>query len=92
MQTYMTRGTCSRQILFDVNEENQVKNVKFIGGCSGNLQAVARLVDGKDIDEVISLLKGIKCRSNTSCGDQLALALEDYKERKNSTEPEKKKK
>ena len=88
MQTYMTKGTCSRQILFDVNEENQVKNVKFIGGCSGNLQAVARLVEGKDIDEVISTLKGIKCRSNTSCGDQLALALEDYKVRKNSPEPE----
>ena len=79
MQTYMTRGTCSRQILFDVTAEMTVKNVKFIGGCSGNLQAVARLVDGKHVDEVISTLKGIKCRSNTSCGDQLALALEDYK-------------
>lgn len=79
MQTYMTRGTCSRQILFDVTDEMTVKNVKFIGGCSGNLQAVARLVDGKHVDEVISTLKGIKCRSNTSCGDQLALALEDYK-------------
>ena len=82
MQTYMTRGTCSRQILFDVTEDGKVKNVKFIGGCSGNLQAVARLVDGKHIDEVISTLKGIKCRSNTSCGDQLALALENYKEKK----------
>ena len=82
MQTYMTKGTCSRQILFDVTEDNQVKNVKFIGGCSGNLQAVAKLVDGKNIDEVISVLKGIKCRSNTSCGDQLALALEEYKEKK----------
>ncbi len=82
MQTYMTRGTCSRQILYDVTEDNKIKNVKFIGGCSGNLQAVARLVDGKDIDEVISTLKGIKCRANTSCGDQLALALEDYKRRK----------
>jgi uncharacterized protein (TIGR03905 family) len=79
MQTYMTKGTCSRQILFDVTDDMTVKNVKFIGGCSGNLQAVARLVDGKPVDEVISTLKGIKCRSNTSCGDQLALALEDYK-------------
>ncbi len=90
MQTYMTRGTCSRQILFDVTEDNKVKNVKFIGGCSGNLQAVARLVDGKDIDEVISTLKGIKCRSNTSCGDQLAIALENYKEKKNLPEEKKK--
>ena len=88
MQTYITRGTCSRQILFDVTEDNKVKDVKFIGGCSGNLQAVARLVDGKDINEVISLLKGIKCRSNTSCGDQLARALEEYKIKK--TQPEQK--
>ena len=86
MQTYMTRGTCSRQILFDVTENDTVTNVKFIGGCSGNLQAVARLVDGKHIDEVISTLKGIKCRSNTSCGDQLALALIDYKDKLNNPE------
>ena len=91
MQTYMTKGTCSRQILFDVTDDMTVKNVKFIGGCSGNLQAVARLVDGKPVDEVISTLKGIKCRSNTSCGDQLAIALENYKQKKNSPETEKKK-
>ena len=82
MQTYMTRGTCSRQILFDVTEDDKVKNVKFIGGCSGNLQALARLVDGRDVNEVIATLKGIKCRSNTSCGDQLATALEHYLQRK----------
>ena len=91
MQTYMTRGTCSRQILFDVTDDLKVKNVKFIGGCSGNLQAVARLVDGKNVDEVISTLKGIKCRSNTSCGDQLALALEEYKVKLNSPDGLKKK-
>ena len=81
MQTYFTKGTCSRQIVFDV-ENNSVKNVKFIGGCSGNLQAISRLVEGKDVDEVISLLKGIKCRGNTSCGDQLATALIEYKQNK----------
>ncbi|MBE5733739.1 MAG: TIGR03905 family TSCPD domain-containing protein [Clostridiales bacterium] len=91
MQTYMTRGTCSRQILFDVTEDLKVKNVKFIGGCSGNLQAVARLVDGKHVDEVISTLKGIKCRSNTSCGDQLAIALEEYKNKLANPEIYKKK-
>lgn len=90
MQTYMTRGTCSRQILYDVTEDNKITNVKFIGGCSGNLQAVARLVEGKNIDDVISILKGIKCRSNTSCGDQLALALEDYKYRKANPDEKKK--
>lgn len=90
MQTYQTKGTCSRQILFDVTEDNKVKNVKFIGGCLGNLQAIAKLVDGKDIDEVIATLKGIKCKGNTSCGDQLAKALLEYKERKaNPPEPKK---
>ena len=82
MNTYMTKGTCSRQIIFDVTPENKLTGVKFIGGCSGNLQAIARLVDGKDIDDVISVLKGIKCRGNTSCGDQLATALEKYKIKK----------
>ncbi|MBE5737787.1 MAG: TIGR03905 family TSCPD domain-containing protein [Clostridiales bacterium] len=89
MQTYMTRGTCSRQILFDVTEDDRVTNVKFIGGCSGNLQAISRLVDGKPIDLVISTLKGIKCRSNTSCGDQLATALENYKLKKANPESKK---
>ena len=81
MQTYLTKGTCSRQILFDITPDNKGINVKFIGGCSGNLQGIAKLVEGKDIDEIITTLKGIKCRSNTSCPDQLACALEEYKER-----------
>lgn len=83
MITYTTKGTCSRQIIYDVTPENTVTNVKFIGGCLGNLQAVSRLVEGKTVDEVISLLKGIQCRGNTSCGDQLARALEQYKASKN---------
>lgn len=79
MRTYSTKGTCSRQILFEVTD-GKVHDVKFIGGCSGNLQGIAKLVNNKDIDEVISLLKGIKCRGNTSCPDQLAQALTEYKE------------
>ena len=82
MQTYMTRGTCSRQIIYEVTEDNKLKNVKFIGGCSGNLQALSRLVEDMPIDQVIATLKGIKCRGNTSCGDQLATALEQYKIKK----------
>ncbi len=81
MFTYTTKGTCSRQILFDVDGENKLRNVKFIGGCSGNLQGVARLVEGRDIDEVQKTLKGIKCKGNTSCPDQLARAIALYKER-----------
>ena len=83
MQSYITKGTCSRQIIYDVKEDNTVTGVKFIGGCSGNLQALSRLVEGKPIDEVITTLKGIKCRSNTSCGDQLATALTEYKAKNN---------
>ena len=88
MHIYNTKGTCSRQILFDVTDDMKVTNVKFIGGCSGNLQALSRLVDNKPVDEVIATLKGIKCRSNTSCGDQLATALEIYKNKKANTESE----
>ncbi len=78
MYTYKTNGTCSRQILFDV-KDGKVENVKFIGGCMGNLQGIAKLVNGKPVDDVISTLTGIRCRNNTSCPDQLAKALEDYK-------------
>lgn len=79
METYNTKGTCSRQILFDVTDDGKVTDVKFIGGCSGNLQGIAKLVKNRPIDEVIETLKGIKCRSNTSCPDQLACALTEYK-------------
>ena len=82
MYTYSTKGTCSRQILFDVTPDNKLHNVRFIGGCGGNLQGIARLVEGKDIDEVAGTLKGIKCRNNTSCPDQLARAIEAYYEAK----------
>ena len=80
MFTYYPVGTCSRQILFEVDAEKKLHNVRFIGGCSGNLQGVARLVNNRPIDEVISTLKGIKCRGNTSCPDQLACALIEYQE------------
>lgn len=80
MNTYTTRGTCSRQIQFDVKEDNTVSGVKFIGGCTGNTQGIAKLVEGRNIDEIISLLKGIQCRGGTSCPDQLAAALIKYKE------------
>ncbi len=88
MQTYLTNGTCSRQILFDVTPDNKVTNVKFIGGCSGNLQGISKLVNGQDIDYVIDTLKGIKCRGNTSCPDQLSKALEEYKLKKASSPSE----
>lgn len=81
MYVYNTKGTCSRQITFDVTSDNKITNVKFIGGCNGNLQGVSKLVEGRDVDEVIALLKGINCRGNTSCPDQLANALLKFKEK-----------
>lgn len=79
MFSYATKGSCSRQILFEVDAENKLRSLRFIGGCSGNLQGIAKLVEGKDIDEVQALLLGIKCRNNTSCPDQLAKAIAEYK-------------
>lgn len=79
---YTTKGTCSRFIDFDV-EDNKVTNVRFIMGCNGNTQGVAALVEGMDINEVIKRLKGIDCNGRgTSCPDQLAIALELYLEQK----------
>lgn len=78
MFTYTTSGTCSRQIIFEV-KDNRLYGVKFIGGCSGNLQGVGRLVEGRTLDEVETLLAGIKCRNNTSCPDQLSKAVAAYK-------------
>lgn len=72
---YMTRGTCSRAINVEV-EDGIVKHVEFEGGCGGNTQGVARLVEGMEIDIAIAKLEGIKCGfKDTSCPDQLAKAL-----------------
>ena len=76
---FKTTGTCSRAIEFDVIN-GKVYNVKFIGGCIGNTQGVAKLVEGMDINQVIARLNGINCRAGTSCPEQLAKALINYKE------------
>lgn len=79
MNSYKTKGVCSKNIDFDV-VDGKVKNVNFLGGCNGNLQGIGSLVDGMDIDDVIEKLKGIQCGyKKTSCPDQLAQALEEYK-------------
>lgn len=76
---YKTSGVCSQSIDFDV-VDNKVINVKFTGGCNGNTQGVAALVEGMDINEAIKRMSGIKCGfKNTSCPDQLATALQNYK-------------
>ena len=76
---YKTQGVCSREVSFDV-KDNKITNVVFKGGCSGNTQGVARLVEGMDVDEAIRRLDGIRCGFKpTSCPDQLARALKQYK-------------
>lgn len=74
---YKTKGTCSSQIEVEL-DGNIVKDVKFTGGCNGNLQAIPRLVEGMTIEEVERRIGGIRCNTkNTSCGDQLTKALRE---------------
>jgi len=81
MESFRTNGgTCAKQIIYDV-KDNKLTSCKFINGCSGNAQGIARLSLGQDIDYVIDKLSGIKCKGGTSCPDQLAKALNDYKDR-----------
>lgn len=76
---YRPQGVCSQEIVIDI-ENGIVKDLKVIGGCSGNLQGIASLVKGRPVDEVIERLMGIKCGFKpTSCPDQIAKALEQYK-------------
>ncbi len=76
---YFTRGTCSSQITFDLDGD-VVTNVRFRGGCNGNLQGISKLVNGKTVDEIESILKGVTCGfKSTSCPDQLAIAVREAK-------------
>ncbi len=75
--SYNTNGTCSRVIDFEV-ENGILKNVRFTGGCHGNLQGIAALVEGLEIEDVIQKLEGIRCREKpTSCPDKQANDLKE---------------
>lgn len=75
--TYRTKGTCSREIVFEL-EDGIVKNISFQGGCNGNLKGVSSLAEGQKAEDVIKKLEGIKCGfKTTSCPDQLATALKE---------------
>lgn len=75
--SYKTNGTCSQMIEMDIDELGVVSNVKFHGGCSGNLQGIAQLVEGMKWTDVVSKLGGIRCgMKSTSCPDQLVVALQ----------------
>lgn len=75
MKTYKTQGTCSRAIEYEVSD-GILTACRFVGGCPGNTQGVAKLAVGRKVKDVVELLKGIQCRNGTSCPDQLARALE----------------
>ena len=73
---YQTQGTCSKAIRFTVNDNDELEDVQFAGGCNGNLKGIASLVRGMKVDDVIARLQGINCgMKGTSCPDQLARAL-----------------
>ena len=78
--TYKTKGTCSIEISFDIND-GIISNVSFLGGCNGNLKAISKLVEGMSVEEIENKLKGNTCgRGDTSCADQLAVAVRKAKE------------
>lgn len=79
MFTYKTQGTCSRQIVLEI-QDDRIVSCAFDGGCTGNTQGVSLLVAGRKVDETIALLDGIQCRNGTSCPDQLARALKAWKQ------------
>jgi uncharacterized protein (TIGR03905 family) len=81
-EVYLPEGTCSTEIRFDVTD-NIVRRVEFADGCEGSLRAIGKLVEGMTVEQVIALLKGMPCEARgTSCPDQLAQALEEWKKKK----------
>ena len=78
--TYCPQGTCSKLIEIDIDNDGILQDVHFLGGCHGNLQGIGALVRGMKVDDIIAKLAGIRCGyKNTSCPDQLARALTQYK-------------
>lgn len=77
---FTPRGVCSQRMIFTI-EDDVVTDLKVIGGCSGNLQGIGALVKGMKVDDIIARLDGIHCGLRpTSCPDQFARALKEYKE------------
>lgn len=75
---YVTQGTCASQIDFEITDDGKLHNVKFFGGCPGNLQAIPKLIEGSDAKLTAQILKGNPCGNRgTSCADQLARGIEE---------------
>lgn len=75
---YQPNNICSNKIEFDISEDNKIFNLVFHGGCSGNLKALSKLLEGKQAEHIIKVLKGNICGNRqTSCADQLTIALQE---------------
>ena len=74
--TYKIKGCCATEVKFEV-ENNKVKNVEFVKGCPGNTKGLAALLEGMEVNDVVKRLKGVPCKTSTSCPDQFATALEE---------------
>lgn len=83
MFEYKTKGTCSQKMMLDIDDDGVIRECRVVKGCTGNLQGISRLVVGRHVDEVIDSLSGIRCPgaddTTTSCPDQLANALKEWK-------------
>ncbi len=81
---FKTKGVCAIEISFDIND-NIISNVKFLGGCNGNLKAISKLIDGWTVEQIEEKLKGNQCGfRSTSCADQLAIAVRDAYSKQNN--------
>ena len=79
--TFNTKGTCARIIDFDLDDQNKIRNLRFTGGCNGNLKAISKLCEGKTLVEIETVLNGNTCGPrSTSCADQLAKAIREVLE------------
>lgn len=75
---FTPQRVCSKRIDFNLDAEGRLHNVKFTGGCPGNLSAISKLVDGKDAKEISDILRGNDCGGRgTSCADQLSIAINE---------------
>ncbi len=85
--SYTPRGVCSRKISFELTEDGKVKNIRFLGGCNGNLKAISKILEGQDADFIITTLLGNECQDKgTSCADQLARAVLEAKEKQRAAQ------
>ena len=81
---YKPSGVCSTEMIFNIDEEDVIQDLKVINGCNGNLKGISRLIKGMKINDVIQKLSGVLCGyRSTSCPDQIARALKEYKVNQN---------